>query len=566
MTGPRCAGAAAPAAMDYRAIEHGAGPIGFLDSRGRALEVDRTSLCDDARAVVAGLAHHGLRAGDRVLLVAGASPDYLTVLLGCLLAGVVPCTVAVPRSPLDVASDGVRRLHAAAAAVAPAAAIVLEERAAAALPERTRSLRAADLGGHGSVARGALPAPDPAAAHHIQLTSGSLGDPKAALLSHRSVAANIRALTLSTELRPGRDAIGIWLPVHHDMGLVQVLLALSGGIGLDLMAPMGFLRDPLSWLRHMAERRATLTGAPPSAYGTLAELARRRAVADLDLSHVRQMYVGAEHLPIAGLRAFRDAFAPSGLRDDVLVPCYGMAETVLASAVALDVRPAGAASFGRVRATDFDRAALLEHRRATPARAGRAAYTMVSCGTPVPGLAIRVQDERGAELADGRVGQLVVGGSSLMDGYLVDGRVAGRGRWHATGDLGVRHEGELYVVGRAAEMLRAGRRWIAPYEVEAVVEAHEEVGAGHAVVFGRAGAPGSEAAVAYVETRASASERAALRARIAEGVRERLGVALADVVCVRPGAIPRTTSGKRRRRAVADAYEREGGLASAAAS
>jgi fatty-acyl-CoA synthase len=548
----------ADVAVDYRPVGASrAKPIGFVDSRGPTVELSRAALFDDARAVAAGLAAHGLRRGDRVVLVAATGPDYLIVLLGCLLAGVAPCTVAAPVNPSDPSSAGVRHLCAAVTVVDPVCAIVIGPQAIAALPRATPILTVEHLRGHGTAALGTLPTPEPDRVHHIQMTSGSTASPKAVLLTHRNVAANLHVLATSTGLQASRDSISIWLPLHHDMGLVQVLLSLTSGIGLDLMSPVGFLRDPLSWLRRMDERSATLTGAPPFAYRTIAERQQKRPATDLDLSRIRQMYVGAEPLPIAALRCFRDTFADCGLADEVLVPCYGMAETVLASALALEVRPRGDVSFGRVRAMDFDRDALDERRTAVAAFDGRPTRTMVSCGQAVPGLTIRIVDDHGVELPDGRIGVITLEGSSLTTGYLTaDAPTRPREGAHDTGDLGVRYEGELYVVGRTQEMLDVDARRLAPYDIEALIEEHPRVGPGHSAVFGHAAGEDAPAGpvVAFVETNAPASEWPALSAQVTGTVQEAFTLELADIVVVRRGTIPRTSSGKRRRGALRSAY------------
>jgi acyl-coenzyme A synthetase/AMP-(fatty) acid ligase len=230
---------------------------------------------------------------------------------------------------------------------------------------------------------------------------------------------------------------------------------------------------------------------------------------------------------------------------------------VLASALALEVRPRGDVSFGRVRATDFDRDALDERRTAVPVIAGRPARTMVSCGHAVPGLAIRIVDDRGAELPDGRIGVITLSGSSLTTGYrTADAPTGPREGPHDTGDLGVRHDGELYVVGRTQEMLDADGRRLPPYDIEALIEEHPRVGAGHAAVFGHAAVEEARAGpvVAFVETNAPASDWPALSAQVTGTVQEAFALALADIVVVRRGTIPRTSSGKRRRGALRSAY------------
>ncbi|MEV1330437.1 AMP-binding protein [Micromonospora costi] len=544
------------AAVDYRVVAGDGPPVGFFDSRSLTGELARSVLVDDARAAAAGLAHHGIHRGDRIILLAPTGPDHLTVLLACLLTGIAPCTVAPPPKPADPASAGVRHLHAATAAVRPAAVVVADAHLAQAMPAGLPTLHVDELRRHGATPVAGLPAPDPDLVHHIQLTSGSTSAPKAVLLTHANVAANLAALAAATDLRPERDGIFSWLPLYHDMGLVQVLLALSHGIGLDLMPPVAFIRDPLAWLRHLGERGATMTAAPPFAYRTTADRQTRRPDPALRLSTLRQAYVGAEPIPVGVLQDFQRTFAPYGLGDDVLIPCYGMAETVLATTLALDPVPDAGTSFGRVRWRHFDRASLDEERIAAPAIPGRPARSIVSCGATIPGLTVRITDDSGREIREGEVGAIHVRGTSVMAGYLTsDGVDAPPGGWHDTGDLGLRHDGELYVVGRRKEMLIVRGRNLPPYDVEAVIEQHHHVGPGGSVVFSCPTEDrGTEPVVAVVETRAATPDWPALIAAVTTDVRQVFGLSLAEVVVLPRGRIPRTTSGKRQRATLRSAY------------
>jgi fatty-acyl-CoA synthase len=553
---------AAPTALvqvlDYRSTGAGAlPPIGFLDARGVTGEMSRAELLDGALAAAASIAHHGVRPGDRVVVTAPTSPDYLSVLLGCLLSQVVPCTVAPPNNPAARDSASVRHLHAAVAAVRPTAVIAADDRLATAVPAGTPVLTFAQLGGHGSVRLTSLGPADPDAAHHIQLTSGSTSAPKAVVLTHANVAANVAAIA-SAAMLSAADRVSIWLPLHHDMGLVQVLTALTHPIGLDLMPPVGFLRDPLSWLRHISDRGATLTAAPPFAYSVAADRHRRRPPAGLDLSALRQAYVGAEPIPLATLRRFRDTFAPHGLADETLLPCYGMAETVLATTLATDPVPGSGddQSFGRVRWRQFDRASLDELQIAARPIPARATRSVVSCGTTIPGLSLRLVDGSGDEIGQDRVGAIEVRGTSVMSGYLTpDGLARPPGGWHQTGDLGVRLGGELYVVGRTKEMLIVNGRNLPPYDVEELVEEHPHVIAGGAVVFSCPNEDkGTEPVVAVVESRAATGDWPTIRDEVATTVRQVFGLSLAEVVVLPRGAIPRTSSGKRQRAALRNAY------------
>lgn len=547
--------ASTAATVDYRAVDTGHAPVGFFDSRHMTGELPRAELFDAALAVAAGLAHHGVGRGDRVVLLLPTSPDYLAALLACLLSGVVPCTVASPPRSDDSASAGTRHVTAAVNALRPTAVIVADPRTAAAIPGLP-TLTVDDLRGHGSLPIGDLPTPEPHDPHHIQLTSGSTSAPKAVVLTHANVAANLAVLDWAADLRPGRDRLFTWLPLYHDMGLVQVLLALTRGACLDLMSPVGFVRDPLSWIRHMSERGTTHTAAPPFAYRTAVDRYASRPDPSIDLSRLRQAYVGAEPIPVAVLRAFQTTFAERGLAAEAVVPCYGMAETVLATTLALEAGPASDTSFGRVRWRHFDRASLDERHIAAPAIPGRPARGIVSCGPTVPGLTLRIIDETGREVGEDQIGAIHVQGSSVMAGYLTDGGIdEPPGGWHDTGDLGLRHDGDLYVVGRSKEMLIVRGRNLPPYDVEAVIEEHPKVDAGASAVFSYpAEDKGTEPVVAVIETRAATPEWPAIRTEASTAVREVFGLSLAAVIIVARGGIPRTSSGKRQRAALRNAY------------
>jgi fatty-acyl-CoA synthase len=545
------------ATVDYRILAYREGtPVGLFDSRGMTGDLTRTGLFDDARTAAAGLANHGIRRGDRVILLAPTGTDYLTVLMACLLTGVAPCTVAPPPKPTDAASAGVRHLHAAIAAVQPSAVVVADAHLAAAVPAGLPTLLVNDLRQRGSIPPGHLPDPEPDLVHHIQLTSGSTSAPKAVVLTHANVAANLAVLAAATDLQPGRDSIFSWLPLYHDMGLVQVLLTLSHGIGLDLMPPVAFIRDPLCWLRHLGDRGATMTAAPPFAYRAAADRQGSRPDTHVNLASLRQAYVGAEPIPVGVLQDFQHTFAPYGLATDVLVPCYGMAETVLATTLALDTAPTDETSFGRVRWRRFDRASLDEDHVAAPAIPGRPSRSIVSCGTTVPGLTVRITDDSGQEIREGRVGTIRVRGTSVMAGYLTaDGIDTPPGGWHDTGDLGLRHNGDLYIVGRRKEMLIVRGRNLPPYDVEAVIEEHPHVASGASAVFScPTETKGTEPVVAVIETRAATPDWPAMRADITTAIRQVFGLSLAEVIIVPRGGIPRTTSGKRQRGALRVAY------------
>ncbi len=528
-------------AVDYPGLlVQGLPQIDFYDSRRHLGALTGATLAEHVRIRAGALAARGLVRGDRIVMVATNTEEYLSTLLAALLLGAVPCAVAPPPAPSREESAGVQHLRAAIRVVAPA--MVLTP-ARSAVPN-TAVVPYEELQDAPQLPIPDRPAPKPADPHHIQLTSGSTSAPKAVVLTHGNVAHNIA--TVSHAMATVRDTgrLFSWLPMYHDMGFIQVLGALIYGGRIGLMTPLGFLRDPLSWIRNMTHHRSSVTAGPTFAYRAAADSLARSGGAQtgFDLSALRHAYIGAEPIAQSTLRSFTESFAPFGLRPDVLVPSYGMAESVLATTIALNPAPEGPGNFGRVRTVQAD---------------GTGA-PLVSCGPPIDGMRVRIVDPCGDEVGGDAVGEIQISGPSVMAGYLApDGTVIGSpGGWHDTGDRGLICGGELYVVGRSKEMLIVRGRNLPPYDVERSIGALAHVGPGQAVVFS---APddgrGRESLVAVVATgSADADQRRQIRAGVGARVREDFGFSLDDVVLVPKTAIPRTTSGKIQRLTVRDHY------------
>lgn len=534
--------ALATGAVDYRRLlrDYG-GRLDFYDSRAHLATVPGPDLAHTVRVRAGALAARGVGPGDRIVMVAANDEQYVTTLLAVLLLGAVPCAVASPPAPSREDSAGVRHLRAAISVVKPT--LVLSPAAAAAAVDHPGLLDYTELVGAEPVSLADRPAARPEDIHHVQLTSGSTSAPKAVLLTHANVAHNLGVLTDAVRPDIRYDRMFSWLPMYHDMGLVQVLGGLVHGAPVALMSPLGFLRDPLSWLRHMTAHGSTVTAGPTFAYRAVADaLGRAADPGPIDLAAVRHAFVGAEPIGYQTLRYFTDSFTPLRLRPDALVPCYGMAESVLATTLALHPAPEGPRNFGRVRVVDG------------PDGHG----PLVSCGPPIDGMRVAVVDPAGADVQPGVVGDIRISGSSLMAGYqLRDGTVSRPPEgWHDTGDRGFLCDGELFVVGRSKEMLIIRGRNLPPYDVEQALGEMPEVGPGNAVVFsvpddGR----GHEPIVAVLATAVDDGEAARrLGAQARTRVREVFGISLDDVVLVGRRAIPRTTSGKIQRLTVRQRY------------
>jgi len=358
----------------------------------------------------------------------------------------------------------------------------------------------------------------------IQFSSGTTGDPKAVRLSHGNLSANCR--TILDALGLGRHTIGVsWLPLHHDMGLVGHVLSffMSGGMSA-LLDPLWFIQRPMRWPRAVSKYRATLTTAPNFAY----ELCCRAAVAsvgeaDMDLSTLEVAICGGEPVSAATMDRFCETLAPFGFRREALAPSYGLAEaTLLVSTSYGSEGPHSLQSDGK---------------------------TIVSCGRPT-GCTVSIHDPAGAALREGVAGEICIEGASVgrVGSGSTQGAAAGQLR---TGDLGFMTGGELYVSGRIKDLVIFNGQNVHPEDAEqAILALSDHIVPGGIAAIG-IGEAGTEKLCVAVELSRSLEHTADLRGRINVAVAAATGIVPARVVFLAAGKLPRTTSGKVRRREVA---------------
>ncbi|MFD8708487.1 fatty acyl-AMP ligase [Kitasatospora sp. NPDC059648] len=514
----------------------------------------------DARSRAAALAAAGLGGGSAVLLYPSGL-EFVRTLLGCMYARVSGAPVQVPRRATGLAR--LRRIadDAGTTTVLTTAEVKrdLEER----FGDRT------ELAGLTLVDTGALPRaewtggfPEPEDTALLQYTSGSTGDPKGVMVTHANFLANVAE---TDELWPsGPDGVVVsWLPLFHDMGMLfGVLMPLCEGMPAYLMAPDAFVRSPGRWLAAIDRFRGTHAAAPSFAYELCVKAEQEGKVAPgLDLSSWRVAANGAEPVRWQAVRSFAEAFAPAGFRPEAMCPGYGLAENTLK---ATGSRPAEEPALLWV-STDALRAG-----RVTVSAPGADAQPLVGSGVPVLGTTVRIVDPASrTALADREVGEIWVSGPCVAAGYhgrpqeseetfraSIDGQEEA-GTFLRTGDLGFVHDGELFVTGRLKDVIiRQGRNFY-PQDIELSAETaapglHPNAAAAFSVDDGE-----RERLVIVVEADGRALRTTGpdeLTARIRAAVHEGQRLDVDEVVIVRRGFLPRTTSGKVQRRACRNRY------------
>ncbi|HKT00927.1 MAG TPA: AMP-binding protein [Rugosimonospora sp.] len=443
-----------------------------------------------------GLRAAGVRRGDGVALVGHSGPDFVAALFGALRAGAVATPIAPPMRFRDAAgyADQLRTILATARPVL--------------LLARTQDAFAPDLGTpvvrYGELPEGPAHPMAPGEIALCQFTSGTTGRVRGVRVPYRALAANLDAIRRWLAMTPA-DPTASWLPVHHDMGLIGCLLApVTTGTDLWLMPPEEFVRRPARYLACFGRDGARLTAMPGFGLEHIARRVRDEDLAGMDFSAWRAVIVGAERLVPEALHRFHARCAPYGLARRAIAPAYGLAEATLAvTGSPLDEEPA-------------------------------VHDGVVGCGRPLSGVDIAVLDEYGRPT--GGVGEIAVGGASVPAGTI------------RTGDAGFLRDGQLYVLGRYGDSLKVRGTTVFAEDLDALVATQTGVSTGRiACLLG---------VDAGTDTAVLVTERVPGEARQRAGtlLRSRLPGARVDVADLPVGAVPRTSSGKPKRRALWQAY------------
>ncbi len=525
-------------------------------SEGRETPISYAELRARAASVAGRLQAEGLEPQQSVAIMLPTCPEYFYTYFGILLAGGVPVPI-YPPARLAQVEDHVRR-HAGILANAEAVFLVTVGEAmtvarllGSSSPTVRRVLTTDALVGYEPGYTPIPVAPDDIA--FIQYTSGSTGSPKGVVLTHDNLLANIRAIGEAVQVTP-RDVFVSWLPLYHDMGLISAWLAsLYFGNPLVVMSPLEFLARPARWLWTIHRYQGTLTAAPNFAYELCIKRVDDDALQGLDLGSLRMMANGAEPVSPDTLARFSQRFSRYGLRDDALLPVYGLAEATVGLLVPPLGRPPLVDHIQREPFTTEGRAIPADPDDPNPLR-------FVACGRPLPGHDVRIVDAEGKTLDERHEGRLEFRGPSATSGYFRNPEQTQSlfdNGWLDSGDRAYAADGDYYITGRVKDIIIRGGRNLYPHELEEAAGALEGVRKGCVAVFGSADRhTGTERLVVMAETGArTARARAALRETIHATVMDMLGEPADEILLVPPHTVLKTSSGKVRRAATRELYE-----------
>lgn len=516
--------------------------IHVFDRRGKTAERrTHAELLELARHRAAALAKRGVEPKDRVLIALPTSWPALEVWFGALFRGAWPVMLA-PGGAMGAVATQAQRIEEICERLSAKKLVCdanfRDELAAAGAKKASSSaVTPEELAATSATSALSDPKPGPDEIAFLQLTSGSTGRQRAVMISHRGAVHNPIAIEDAISVPHGKLAhewandVVSWLPLYHDMGLVGCLLfSIAHRFNLWLLRPETFLTRPRLWLDALGRNGPTMSPAPNFAYQLCAERVKSAELEGADLSRWASSLCGAEMIRPETMSAFCNAFAPNGYKTSSLLPCYGLAEGTLdvtcvrQGGVRTQPLPAGADS-------------------------GFGLTEVVSTGAALRDMEVRIASPDGKPLPEGKIGQVRARGPSLFMGYFNDPeatRECLQDGWLCTGDLGFLQRGELYITGRTKDLLIIHGHNFMPHELEWLAESVS-------------GSGGTERSAAFSVAKDAEGEQAILVMEIAERegaalkdlehevrlrIAKEMKLPLAEVIFVRRGQIPKTTSGK----------------------
>jgi acyl-CoA synthetase (AMP-forming)/AMP-acid ligase II len=551
-------------------LEDGKKEAGALTFR----ELDR-----QARRIASQLCQRGA-VGRCAILLYPPGLDYISAFLGCLYAGVI----AVPTYPPDPARldrtlprflSIVRNTQPALGlTTAPLQALVqflsIQHPDLHGLPW----LKSDEITREPVEERWNAPDAGPESLAFLQFTSGSTSEPKGVMLTHSNLMHNLAMIQRAMNAEEGARAV-FWLPFYHDMGLIGgVLGPVYCGVSITLMSPIHFIQHPLHWLEAITQTRAEISGGPNFAYDLCVRKITPEQRASLDLSSWKVAFNGAEPIRAETIERFASTFAGCGFRKEAFFPCYGLAEATLLVA-------SGKRSCAPVFKT-VQTSHLAQDQVALAGPGDPNARTLVSSGHPCAGLEVQIVDPESCKpCPEGRIGEVWVSGPSIADGYWKQAEASRQtfqaypdgsqpdlhpGPYLRTGDLGFLQDGELYIAGRLKDLIIAQGLNHYPQDIELTVEkSHPALRPGSCAAFA-IDRDGKDLVVVIAEASSSRGKSAGeaassnfdpeeVRRAIRQAVSEKHELRLHDIVLIRPGSLPKTSSGKVQRYACRRAYQ-----------
>lgn len=523
--------------------------ITFIEGGDSEIRLSYNELYIRAQEILHVLQKRGIRAGNEVVFQVEDNRTFVIYFWACILGGMIPVPLTIGKTDdhrqklfnvwrqlahpyLVTDMESFRRIGEFAAAKE------LQDIYAAMM---TGCIDCSQLPEPGHT--GQIFGAGPQDIAFVQFSSGSTGNPKGVVLTHKNLLTNIRAIS-KTARYTAHDSMLSWMPLTHDMGLIGFHLnPTCCGMDHYLMPPGLFIRRPALWLDKATGHAVTILSSPNFGYEYLLKHC------DLlsgdhrwDLSSVRILYNGAEPVSEALCRKFLEALKPFKLKSRAMCPVYGLAEASLAVTISGMRDEVSAVSLDRNRLNTDDRIRMLPP--------GKNTVTFVNVGKPVNDCQLMIADEEDRALAAGRIGQILIKGDNVTAGYYRNAaetkKVINSGGWLRTGDLGFMMDGKLYVTGRIKDIFFINGQNYYPHDLERIAEEVPGVELNKIAITGFFNASlQKEEVAAFLIHRGDIESFIPLAKQVRSHINQHAGVLIDKLIPVQE--MPRTTSGKLQR-------------------
>jgi len=530
--------------------------ITYLEGENDAHDVSFGELHERALGILYHLQRIGARRGDQLILFLDSNEQFIDAFWAALLGGIIPVPVALGisdqhrhkllRIARKLGKPYIYTERRSLDRIGTFAAQVGETKLFDGL--RARAFLVDELDDISRAGKPQQAKPDDVA--FIQFSSGSTSEPKGVVLTHGNIIANARGATEVARFTADDVSLS-WMPLTHDMGLIGFhLVMFANRVHAHLMPTELFVRRPLLWLTLASKVRASILCSPNFGYKHYLKVLADRPVEGLDLSPVRLIFNGAEPISLELCDEFLTRLAPAKLARNSMYPVYGLAEASLAVTFPQVGAPVRTITLNRHRMNVGSPVESVE-------KTDKDAVQLVSEGQPIPYCRVRIADDDDRPLPEDRIGHVHMTGDNVTRGYYenpaANAAAFTADGWLRTGDLGLTHAGELYISGRAKEIIFVNGQNYYPHDLEAIAQRAPGLELGKVVAAGvQPRGSQTEQLLVFVLHRGGMQEFLPLATQVARLVNEHAGLEVAAVVPVK--RIPKTTSGKIQRHLLEQNY------------
>ena len=530
--------------------------ITYLEGENDSREVSFGELYERALGILYHLQRIGARRGDKLILLLANNEQFLDAYWAAILGGIIPVPVAPGISDehrhklLRIARKlGNPYIYSERKILDRVGSFATQSGEADTFNQlRGRAFLSDDLDDISHPGKPVKAQPQDVA--FIQFSSGSTSEPKGVVLTHANIVANCQGTTMAAGLC-AQDTSLSWMPLTHDMGLIGFhLMMFAERIHNYLMPTDLFVRRPLLWLTLATRIRATILCSPNFGYRHYLKVLGDRSIDGLDLSSVRLIFNGAEPISVPLCTQFLDRLEPAKLDRNAMFPVYGLAEASLAVSFPPVGSPLQTVSLNRHRMNVGDAIERVPN-------TDKDAIDLVSEGKSIPYSRVRIAGDDDQPLPEGRIGNVHISGENVTQGYFENSEANSEAftadKWLKTGDLGVVIDGNLYISGRAKEIIFVNGQNYYPHDLEAIAQRVQGLDLGKVVAAGaRPRGAQTEQLVMFVLHRGGVEDFLPIATEVSRLINEQVGLEVAQVVPIK--RIPKTTSGKIQRHLLEESY------------